>query len=389
MRRSLCWIASAAFPALTGPQPAVAQSAPFVVHDTKPVITHGPVLVDPSETGVTIVWTTDTPSHSEVRYGTGNTLTHRAENSKHGLLDIGTVHAIRITGLAPGRTYNYQVASTRVVKMKAYWPEKGLEVTAPVQHFTTLDRSRGTVRFASITDTHENVARIDSLMRAIDWSTTDFLVHTGDAFDWLDSEEQIFAKWLDPMGKGLAQTKALVYARGNHELRGPFARELARYVPVEEGRFYYTRDHGPVHLLVLDSGEDKPDSTNVYSRLNRSEPYLAAQLQWLASHAKSDRRAIDAAFRIALVHQPNWGSMPDGRAAWRDALNAAGVDLVIAGHRHRFSRTDAADSVRFTTVVVGQGQFASATATSASLTVVVRDVNKAVVDSVTIARRRK
>ena len=226
-------------------------------------------------------------------------------------------------------------------------------------------------------------------MRAIDWTTTDFLVHTGDAFDWLDNEEQLFVKWLDPIGKGLAGTKALVYARGNHELRGPFARELATYVPVEERRFYYIRDHGPVHLMVLDSGEDKADSTNVYSRLNRSEPYLAAQLQWLAAHAKTDRRAIDAPFRVALVHQPQWGSMPDGRAAWRNTLNAANVDLVLAGHRHRFSRTDPSDTTQYTTIVVGQGQFADVSATANAITVVVRDVNKAVVDSSTIVRRRK
>jgi acid phosphatase type 7 len=369
---------------------ANAQNAPFPVHDTKPVITHGPILVDPSETGITIMWTTDTPSHSEVRYGLTTELNQRAMSSAHGLVDIGTVHTIRLGGLEPGKTYNYQVASTRVVKMKAYWPEKGLETTAPVKSFTTLDRSRPEVRFVSISDTHENVARIDSLMKAIDWNRTDFLVHTGDAFDWLDSEDQLFAKWLDPIGKALAQTKGLVYARGNHELRGPFARELYRYVSTAEGLFYRARDHGPVHLLVFDSGEDKPDSTNVYSRLNRSEPYLAQQLAWLGAHARTDPRAASAPFRVALVHQPNWGSMPDGRAAWVQALNQARVDLVIAGHTHRFSRTDAGTDGRdFPTVVVGQGQLASVAATNTSLTVVVRGATGTVVDSVTIARRNR
>jgi predicted phosphodiesterase len=393
MRHTASCIAGALMAALGGPPlapRALAQSEPFMVHDTRPVIMHGPVLIDPSETGVTVVWTTDTPSHSEVRYGAGAALDQRAESSHHGLLDIGTVHTIRVTGLTPGRTYRYQLASTRVVKMKAYWPEKGLEVTSPVYSFTTLDRARNEVRFSSITDTHENVARIDSLMRVIDWSATDFLVHTGDAFDWLDGEEQIFTKWLDPVGKGLTKTKAMMFARGNHEYRGPFARELFTYVPVDEGRFYYERDHGPVHFFVLDSGEDKPDSTNVYSRLNRSEPYLATQLAWLGDRAKSNRRAVDAPFRVALVHQPNWGSMPDGRATWRAAMNAANIDLVIAGHTHRFSRTNAGtDGMQFTTVVVGQGQVANVTATASALTVIVKSATGAVVDSVTIARRRK
>jgi hypothetical protein len=123
-----------------------AQDAPFVVHDTKPVITKGPYLVDASETAVTVVWMTDTPSHSEVRFGLTDALGRRADVSSHGLVPVGTVHAIRVTGLAPGQTYQYKAVSTRVVKMKAYWPEKGLSVESPVQSFTTFDRNKATVQ---------------------------------------------------------------------------------------------------------------------------------------------------------------------------------------------------------------------------------------------------
>ena len=31
-------------------------NAPYKVHDTRPVITHGPILLNPSETGVSILW---------------------------------------------------------------------------------------------------------------------------------------------------------------------------------------------------------------------------------------------------------------------------------------------------------------------------------------------
>ncbi len=367
---------------------AFAQSQPFIVHDTKPVIMHGPILLDPSETAVTVLWTTDAPSHSVVRYGVDGKLDQRAESVHDGLIDVGTVHRIRITGLEPGRTYSYQVSSTRVVKMKAYWPEKGLETTSDVHRFTTLDRGKSTVRFSSITDTHENVARIDSLMKLVPWSETDFLVHTGDAFDWLDSEDQLFAKWLTPVGKALGATHAMMFARGNHELRGPFARNLSDYLLASGEEYYRTRDAGPVHFYVFDTGEDKPDSTNVYSRLNRVEPYLAAQLEWFRSQAKTDARAQSAPFRVALMHQPNWGWMPNGRVEWVAAANEAKLDLVIAGHNHRFSRSDPGTrGAEFTTVVVGQGQIANVTATGNELTVVVRGSAGAVVDSVTIKRR--
>jgi hypothetical protein len=381
-----------------------AQQQPFIVHDTKPVITHGPYLVDPSETSVTVVWTTDTPSHALVRFGEarsgdGAALDREAESRSHGLLDVTTRHAVRLSGLTPGRTYRYQVVATRVVKLNAYWPEKGLSTAGAVRTFRTFDRSQPATTFSVITDTHEDVARINALMQRIDWKTSEFLAQTGDAFHWLDSEDQLFARWLDPVNKALAGERPLVFARGNHEWRGPFARSLFDYLPTAEGRFYVARDVGPVHLLVLDSGEDKPDDTNVYSRLNRSEPYLAEQLQWLGQHRESDPRMASAPFRVVLMHQPRWGSMPparagelDGQARWIDAANAAGVDLVIAGHNHRFSRINPGspgfEQARFMTVVLGQDQVGTVRATADAIVVTVTTTKGEVLDTITVPRRR-
>ena len=366
-----------------------AQQQPYIVHDTKPVIMHGPYLVDPSETGITVVWATDTPSQAAVKFGTGGTLDRQAEAPQHGLLPVGTLHAVRLDHLEPGRTYRYQAVATRVVKLSAYWPEKGLGVESPAASFTTLDRAKAAVSFSVVTDTHEVVSRIDALMKAIDWPTTDFLVHDGDAFDSLQSEDQLFSRWIDPINKGLANAKALVYVRGNHEWRGPFARQLFPYVPVQEGRFYYMRDHGPLRLTVLDTGEDKPDDTNVYSRLNRSEPYLADELRWFAGEAKRDARFRSAPFRVVLMHQPEWGSMPDGHARWIETANAAGVDLVISGHEHTFKRIAAGtDGAAFPTLVLGQDQVARVDATAREIRVTVKKPTGEVVDAFTVSPRK-
>jgi hypothetical protein len=150
---------------------------------------------------------------------------------------------------------------------------------------------------------------------------------------------------------------------------------------------------------VLDSGEDKPDDTNVYSRLNRSEPYLAEQLQWLGQHRESDPRMASAPFRVVLMHQPRWGSMPparagelDGQARWIDAANAAGVDLVIAGHNHRFSRINPGspgfEQARFMTVVLGQDQVGTVRATADAIVVTVTTTKGEVLDTITVPRRR-
>ena len=372
---------------------AHAQSEPYKTFDTRPVITQGPYLIATASTTATIVWLTDAPSHSLVKYGRGaglegSALLSSAEPERDGLVPVGLRHVVHLTGLAPGSVYSYQVVSTRVVRLKAYWPDKGLSTESPVFTFTTLDPQKPTASFSVVTDTHEDIPRIRALNKLIDWKTTDFLVHTGDAFHWIDDEEHLFRNWLEPTIAALASTKPLIYARGNHELRGAFARQLFDYIPAIEGRFYFARDAGPVHLLVLDTAEDKPDDTNVYARLNRTAPYRATELQWLRDHLGSAPRVRQAPFRVIVMHQPRWGWLPDGNAAWIEAANDAGVDLVIAGHTHRFSYTPPGPGVahKYHLLVVGQDQVARVDATTTLLKVVVTATDGKVVHSMEIPR---
>ena len=370
-----------------------AQSEPYKTFDTRPVITQGPYLVATGSTTATIVWLTDAPSHSLVKYGRGaglasSALTASAEPERDGLVPVGLRHVVHLTDLSPGTVYSYQAVSTRVVKLKAYWPDKGLSTETPVFAFTTFDAKKPDVSFSVVTDTHEDIPRIRALNKLIDWKTTDFLVHTGDAFHWIDDEEHLFRNWLEPTIAGLASTKPLIYARGNHELRGPFARHLFDYIPTIEGRFYFARDAGPVHLLVLDTAEDKPDDTNVYARLNRTAPYRAAELTWLRQHLAATPRVKQAAFRVIVMHQPRWGWLPDGNAAWIQAANDADIDLVIAGHTHKFAYTPPGSGVahKYHLLVVGQDQVARVDATITELKVVVTATDGRVVHSMVIPR---
>src|SRR6185503_455519 len=141
--------------AIASAGPAFAQSEPYKVFETRPVITQGPYLVATSDTAAMVVWMTDTPSHSEVRFAKGAGLAAAAlskvvENQKDGLVPVGTRHAILLTGLEPGATYSYQAVSTRVVKLKAYWPDKGLSTEAPVARFTTLDPRKPAASFSVV-----------------------------------------------------------------------------------------------------------------------------------------------------------------------------------------------------------------------------------------------
>jgi predicted phosphodiesterase len=370
------------------PAPALAQSEPYKVYDTKPVITQGPYLIALSDTTVNVIWMTDTPSHSKVRVWKGQETTPaEVEPQVNGLAPVGLRHVVTLRGLAPGTSYAYQALSTRVVKLNAYWPDKGLTTESARATFTTFDAAKAAVSFSAITDTHEDTTRIAKLMKMVDWATTEALVHLGDAFDWVETEDQLFRKWLTPIAAALGPGKPLIYARGNHELRGPFARSLFDYVPTPEGRFYYARDLGPIHLLVLDTGEDKPDNTNVYSALNKTIPYRAEELTWLRGHLKTTPRMASAPFRMIVMHQPQWGWLEGGNGPWIAAANDAKVDLVLAGHTHRFSYDPPNATHAYHLLILGQDQLARVDATATELRVTVTGTDGAVVKTLIIPKR--
>lgn len=366
-----------------------AQEQSFVVHDTKPVIMQGPYLTSMSETGATVVWTTDTPCHAKVMIRAVSGMMTEQDNAAHGLLPIGTVHAVHLTGLEPGGSYAYRAVATRVVRMKAYWPEKGLSTESPERTFTTFDRSKPAAAFVAITDTHEDAARVKELLAAAKPGGADFLVHLGDAFHGLESEEQIFDRWLGPAALAADGRVPLLFIRGNHEMRGAFARRLFDYVPAPEGRYYFARDHGPMHLIVLDTGEDKDDDTNVYARLNRLEPYRETELAWLADHLATEPRAAAAPFRVILMHQPNWGWTGDRGAAWTGLANRHRIDLAIAGHFHRPQIIEPGKSGNdFPVLVLGQDQAARVEATAAGLRVTIIGRDGAETEALLLTPRR-
>ncbi|MCZ2156278.1 MAG: metallophosphoesterase [Bryobacterales bacterium] len=375
-------------PTREGQPPNVGEAAePYAVFDTRPLILHGPYIIAPTETSVTIAWATDTPCHSKVLYGINEPDTE-AISPTNGMLPVGTVHAVHVTGLKPGQTYKFRAVSTRVVKLKGYWPDKGLSIMSPVSTFTTFDRSRSNTTFYAITDTHEDTARIDALMKLANWKDADFLFHLGDSVNTAESEDQIYAKFLDPIARGIGSSTPLLYARGNHETRGPFAREFPNYIPIEEGRFFYTRDIGPVHMVVVDTGEDKPDNTNVYAGLNAFATYRSQELAWLEEYTRNSKRMAEAPFRVLMLHQPHWGYVGSEAQRWTDWANRAGFDLAIGGHHHRFSVIARGERGNdFPILVLGQDQLAKVQATANEINVSILARDGALIHSLSVQRK--
>lgn len=321
-------------------------------------ITHGPYLQLPTGTSMTIVWHTNRKCVSKVEYGPDERLGMSAISSRSGLIDNDrTSHVIRITGLKPGTRYRYRVVSREFVGYKQqHIVTFGETVSSPVYQFTTLDPGKDNFSFSVVSDVHERAADLEAMLGHKYFVDVDFAIYNGDMLNDFMRDDQIFTGFLDVTIRHFAKEKPFLYVRGNHEVRGRFARTLSDYLPTVDGRAYYSFDHGGVHFIILDSGEDKEDSHQYYNGLVDFQDYRKEQAEWLKADLAGEacRRAH---FRIVLSHIPPRGAdgfaIQDVRRNFEPLINSGGVDLWLSGHTHRFQRVDPAPGENTYPLIIG------------------------------------
>jgi len=318
-------------------------------------IAHGPYLQLLTENSVVIVWHTNHNCVSTVEYGVDR-LDQTAIQSHHGLIDNdSTSQQIRITGLQPGTTYKYRIISQ---EFKGYTQQHlvtfGETVASDEFSFTTLDRKKDDYSFCVVSDIHERAEHLQELFKLVHWPNTDFIVYNGDMVNDFMTLEQPFHGFLDVSVQKFAKTKQFVYVRGNHDVRGRFARNLADFFPTQEGCAYYSFDHGPVHFIVLDSGEDKIDSHEYYNGLVDFQRYREEQAEWVKQDLESEK-ARSALYKIVISHIPPLDRdrfmYQHLRSTLEKPLNDAGVDLWLSGHTHKFARLDPTPGTAYTLII--------------------------------------
>gem|GEM_PF-270265 len=308
-------------------------------------ITHGPYLQLPTPTSVTIVWHTSTECVSRVEYGTDESLGMTAVSSRHGLIDNDrTSHIIRLTGLDPGREYSYRVVSREFLGYeRQHIVSWGDSIVSGIHHFTTLDPEKERFSFCMVSDVHEEADELRAMIMTDTWEGIDFALYNGDMIDDFMRPDQIFTGFLDVSVDLFAKEKAIVFARGNHEVRGRFARSIPDFIPTSDDRAYYSFDHGGVHFIVLDSGEDKEDGHEYYNGLVDFVRYREEQADWLRKEVVGDA-FLSARYRVVISHIPPREARAFGAQSVREhfepIINEAGVDLWLSGHTHRYSRLE-------------------------------------------------
>jgi len=301
-----------------------------------------PVLTAPTPDAMSILWATSGPATGWVEYGETADLGWRVTGAAHGLMPFDErCFKIRLTGLKKGTRYFYRVHAAQVDFRNAYKIVRESEVVSEVHEFVTPDPTAETARFTVWNDTHENAQTLEALHAVHGKAPGDFLLWNGDVTNDIYSEEKMVGQFLSPAGLPFAAKVPLHFVRGNHDVRGPAARRLDRFTDVPENEYFYWFRQGPLAGLVLDTGEDKPDSHPVYAGLNDFAAFRSAQAQWLA-RVVEEPEFQNAPFRVLFCHIPLWwkdesevGSFcADGRKKWHDLLAKGRVHVVVSGHTH-------------------------------------------------------
>lgn len=322
-----------------------------------------PYLQSPTSRSMTIMWLVNQPCFNWVEYGlTKENLDKRAVSIDAGLVDAGnTVNKIPIGSLQPSTKYYYRVCSKKIVDFEPYSMTWGEEIKSDIFMFETWSLHAESVSWLVFNDIHDRPESFPLLYKQADQTGNDFVFLNGDMLNYDTDQQQIIDHLLTPLSALFASGSPFLYNRGNHETRGRFARHHSDYFdnPYMNGKFYYSFRLGPVHFIILDTGEDKPDTDKAYNGLVAFDSYREAQASWLEKQMQAPEYK-NAPFRVVMMHIPtyesgDWHGTMHCRKLFDPLFNKGEIDLLISGHTHKYGTYKADPKTHNYPIVIGGG----------------------------------
>jgi predicted phosphodiesterase len=313
-----------------------------IAQDVK--ITHGPYLQNVGEHEATIVWTTDNDAISWVELasaandGRSGKELPQYYQTINGNRVVGKLHKITIPGLEPGKEYHYRIFSKAAMIDKLMY---GNVVSAEndSQRFITFDSRKSEISFVVLNDIHGRVDDLSALSKNVKYGATDLMIFNGDMANYMFDEQQFLSAFMDKSVELFATEVPVFYTRGNHETRGWFNWYFSDYFPSNSGKPYYAFRQGPVHFLVLDSGEDKEDSHIEYFGLAQFDAYRTEEQEWLKKELQSESFRT-APYKVVIMHIPpfasDWHGNIEVQEKFLPLLNKVGISVMFCGHTHSY-----------------------------------------------------
>ena len=277
-------------------------------------------------------------------------------DSRNGLMRSEMlIHKVSVPMEALDAAGKYTVCFRALPQRKPYFPELGRLKTA--EYAFRPVREGEEISMCFLADTHSAVeapCRAAANMPG----ETNLLVLAGDIPAESKTLEDIRAIY-DLTSEIAHGAIPVVFARGNHDLRGKLATELMQYIGTRNGETWFTFRLGSLWGIVLDCGEDKNDDHPEYGGLLDCHAMRREETAWLRSvheRAQEEYLAPGVTHRIAICHQPfttdylfddDPGQFDIERelyGEWTQLLNAMNIDLMLCGHTHLLARIEPGDA---------------------------------------------
>lgn len=244
-----------------------------------------------------------------------------------------TVHKITVPQEKLDAAKGYSIHAEKMIYRGPFGGFKGTEISQSYS-FRPVNSADGLV-FYTITDAHH--ARTGAVEAARSVENLDFLVVLGDSVGMVEYEKDVqFSNLLahDVTGGEIP----VVYARGNHEIKGAYAEQLYKYVGSKNESFYYWFTLSDVFGITLDLGEDHNDGWWEYYGTDQFTLYHNEQTRFL-EELVSDKPYESYNYTLVACHIPiqfvnSRKDHVEVKAVWTDLLNQIDPDLAVYGHQH-------------------------------------------------------
>lgn len=244
------------------------------------------------------------------------------------------IHKIEVPMADLDAAKQYTVHAQKSIYTGPFGGFMGRDISQTVT-FRPVDTSDG-VQYLSFSDVHMNDKL--AVATASYAPAYDFLILAGDIIS--DVETFDAANFNNQVAYGITKGEIpVVYARGNHDVKGRYAEELHKFVGAKGEKFYYNFYFNDVYGLVLDIGEDHDDDWWEYYGTAHYDEYRQEQIEFLQGEiAKADYdhyRYHLSACHIPIPFVNSRHNHEAVKAEMTDLLNQMDIDMAVCGHQHQ------------------------------------------------------
>ena len=308
-------------------------------------VIHMPFLSMPDTESVKITWETagKVSSYLVYREKDSKKSEQKAFSGKaHGILAHDTTHSVWLTGLTPGKTYEYKIFTLS--------PVTEIPVSTGIRRtFRIPEKKLKRFSFYCVTDVHSDVGYLRRALSVPDAGKAEFTILLGDNLSHATGREALYDGIIDPIEQMTTdgiQNKPMVFVRGNHEQLGVYAGEYFRVMGHPSGKSYYSFRYGSVFFLVLDSGNDSREKED---RINSSNKEFRDEERRFIENTVASGDWKNAGFRVVLMHIPPVEAdsvLTQKIYDMTEPLRVCSVkpDVMICGHIHEYQRINAGEN---------------------------------------------